>query len=261
MKIALGVEYNGTNYHGWQKQHTVLTIQEQLENALSKIANHKINVTCAGRTDAGVHSTGQVVHFTTISVRKKNSWVFGVNSYLPNDISVQWAKIVPNFFNARYSAISRRYRYFIYNYKCRSSIFYSQYYCFSKMRLDVNKMKLAGNNLIGEHDFSSFRGRGCQSKTPWRQIIYFNISRQDRLVIIDIEANSFLYRMVRNIVGCLIDIGSSKKKITWIQYLLKNKNRNLGGVTAKASGLYLIFVHYPLVFNLSRNICRKFFVI
>jgi len=247
MKIALGIEYNGNKYHGWQKQNKVNSIQEELEKAIGIIANHTVNIICGGRTDKGVHSIGQVVHFCTSSKRTEYSWIIGINTYLPKDISVQWIRFVPNCFHARYSAISRFYRYIIYNYPYRSAILHGNTTNFFKGKLDEIKMKLAGYLLIGEHDFSSFRSIGCQSKTPIRTISYFNVFRKQNFIIIDVQANSFLYRMVRNIVGCLIEIGSSKKNIEWISCLLKLKNRKSGEtmITASASGLYLQSIKYP----------------
>lgn len=261
MKIALGIEYDGNNYHGWQKQQGVISIQEKLEKAITIIADHKVNIICGGRTDKGVHSIGQVIHFSTLSKRTEYSWVVGVNSYLPKDISIQWIRFVPDCFHARYSAISRFYRYIIYNYPQRSAILHRNTTIFLKSKLNANNMKLAGKMLIGEHDFSSFRSIGCQSKTPFRNISYFNVSRKNNFIVIDIQANSFLYHMVRNIVGCLIEIGSSKKSIEWIYYVLQLKDRKLGGrtITAPAYGLYLMTIKYPSIFNIPNIYSQKKF--
>ncbi|QCI20933.1 tRNA pseudouridine(38-40) synthase TruA [Buchnera aphidicola (Hyperomyzus lactucae)] len=253
-RFALGIEYDGSFYHGWQRQKKVPSIQEEIEKALSIIANHSINITCAGRTDAGVHSIGQVVHFNTTAVRTKLSWTMGTNSYLSQYISVIWVKKVPQSFHARYSAIARSYRYIIYNNSIRSAIFQNKTNHVYK-KLDVSKMQFEAQFLLGEHDFTSFRALGCQSHSPWRKITKLNIFRFKHWVIIDIVANSFLHHMVRNIVGSLIEIGVSKKKEFWIQELLQKKDRNYAGATAPAKGLYLIFVEYPLHFNLpNKNI-------
>lgn len=248
-KFALGVEYDGSFYHGWQRQKTVVSIQEEIENALSIIADHKINITCAGRTDAGVHSIGQVIHFDTIAIRKDSSWTIGVNSYLSKDISIKWIRTVPKYFNARYSAITRSYRYIIYNHSFRSAIFHNRSNHIYR-KLNVYDMHHASQFLLGEHDFSSFRALSCQSNSPWRKIIKLNVYRQNDWVIIDITANSFLHHMVRNIVGSLIEIGVSKRKKYWMKELLKKKNRSYAGATAPPRGLYLLFVEYPSCFNI-----------
>ncbi|QCI20348.1 tRNA pseudouridine(38-40) synthase TruA [Buchnera aphidicola (Brachycaudus cardui)] len=258
-KFALGVEYDGSFYHGWQRQNTVSSIQEQIEKALSIIANHKIDVVCAGRTDAGVHSIGQVIHFNTTAIRKKSSWTIGVNRYLSKDIAVVWIKEVPEDFHARYSAITRSYRYIIYNHRFRSAIFRNRFNHVYKS-LNVNKMNIEAQCLLGEHDFTSFRARNCQSRSSWRKIIKLNVWRYADLVVIDIIADSFLYHMVRNIVGSLIEIGMSKKKEFWIQELLQKKNRIYAGPTAPAKGLYLLFVQYPLRFNLPQVTYNSIFI-
>ncbi|QCI23219.1 tRNA pseudouridine(38-40) synthase TruA [Buchnera aphidicola] len=259
VKIALGIEYQGSNYHGWQYQKLASNIQEKVERALSIIANHVVEVYCAGRTDSGVHSTGQVVHFYTSSIRNYSSWTVGVNHYLPKDISILWKQEVPECFHARHSAISRRYRYIIYNYKCRSSIFFKGLYSFYK-KLDVFKMNRAAQYLVGEHDFTSFQAINCQSITPIRKILFLKVYSIRRLVIIDIVASSFLYRMVRNIVGCLIEIGISKYSEYWIKELLSYKDRRLASPTAKSEGLYLVDVKYPNIFNLPHSPIGPFFI-
>ncbi|AEO08008.1 tRNA pseudouridine(38-40) synthase TruA [Buchnera aphidicola] len=248
-KFALGIEYNGSSYHGWQRQKKASSIQEEIETALSKIANHKINVVCAGRTDAGVHSTGQVVHFSTTTVRKITAWLIGTNSYLSQYISVKWIKSVPENFHARYSAITRSYRYIIYNNRIRS-VFFQKKLNYVYKKLNEKKMFSAAQFLLGEHDFTSFRAIGCQSFSAWRKITKLNIFRLNDFVIIDITANSFLYHMVRNIVGALIDVGINKKTEFWIQELLKKKNRRYASATAPAQGLYLSSIEYPLHFNI-----------
>ncbi|WP_295164634.1 tRNA pseudouridine(38-40) synthase TruA [uncultured Buchnera sp.] len=247
-KFALGVEYNGSCYHGWQRQKGFSTVQEEIENALSKIANHQINVVCSGRTDSGVHSIGQVIHFTSSSIRSDFSWTVGVNTHLSKNISIKWIKEVPEHFSARYSAISRSYRYMIYNNKCRSAIFRNTSNHVYR-ELNVDKMFCEAQSLLGEHDFSSFRALGCQSSSPRRKITKLNIWRLNHWVIIDITANSFLYHMVRNIVGSLITINNHTEK-NYIKKLLNKKNRNYAGPTAPAQGLYLFFVKYPMFFNL-----------
>ncbi|CAL4320964.1 tRNA pseudouridine synthase A [Buchnera aphidicola (Protaphis terricola)] len=246
--FALGVEYDGSNYHGWQSQENYPSIQKEIEQCLSKIANHKVYVFCAGRTDAGVHSIGQVIHFKTTSIRSNYNWTVGINTYLSKNISIKWIKEVPNFFHSRYSAVSRTYRYIIYNNIFRSSILYN-YTNHVYKKLNISKINFEAQYLLGNHDFSSFRASGCQSNTPFRSIKKINIYRINNFVIFDITANSFLYRMVRNIIGSLIKINFLNKKDI-IKEILKKKNRYYAGPTAPSKGLYLLSVEYPKCFNL-----------
>lgn len=243
MKIALGVEYNGNKFHGWQSQTNVITIQAILEAALSKVADEPVKVVCAGRTDTGVHATNQVIHFETQAVRKHQAWVLGSNSHLPSSISVQWAKEVDETFHARFSALSRRYHYIIYNRPVRSSLL-APLTTWVNFPLDEEAMHMAVQSLVGEHDFTSFRSAECQSRTPNRHIYAASIVRQEDLIALDIIANSFLHHMVRNIMGVLIDIGVQKKPVTWCQELLAAKNRTEAGKTAAPQGLYLTGVRY-----------------
>jgi tRNA pseudouridine38-40 synthase len=259
-KIALGVEYDGTFYHGWQFQKIACSVQEELEKALSIVADHKISIICAGRTDSGVHSFGQVIHFNTTSIRTSTSWTIGVNSYLSKYISIVWMKEVLPVFHARYSALSRSYRYIIYNYCVRTPIFHNRAHHIYK-RLNAKKMHAAAQYLLGEHDFASFRATNCQSRSSWRKILKLNVKRTRNWIIIDITANSFLYHMVRNIVGTLIEVGNLKKKDIWMQELLFKKNRSDAGVTAPAKGLYLMHVEYPLKFGLPKVARRPDFII
>ncbi|WP_413284837.1 tRNA pseudouridine(38-40) synthase TruA [Vibrio sp. MA40-2] len=251
MRIALCVEYNGTNYSGWQRQKHVNSVQQELEKSLSIVAAHPIEVQCAGRTDAGVHGTGQVVHFDTNVVRKMAAWTMGVNANMPKDISVRWAKEVSDDFHARFSATARRYRYIIYNHALRPGIFSSGVSHYHG-ELNAEKMHQAGQYLLGENDFSSFRAAHCQSRSPWRNIMHVNVSRQGDYVIIDVKANAFVHHMVRNITGSLIAVGRGEQQPEWIEWLLKEKNRALAGATAKADGLYLVDVDYPKEYGLPR---------
>ncbi|CAL4320093.1 tRNA pseudouridine(38-40) synthase TruA [Buchnera aphidicola] len=256
MKLACGVEYDGSKYFGWESHIKKFSIKNKLEYAISKIANEKINIFCAGRTDSGVHALNQVIHFETKFFRNIHSWIFGVNSFLPKDISIIWAKYVSEDFHARYSALSRSYRYIIYNNCIRSSILRNRvnHIFFS---LDVDKMNQSSKFLIGENDFSSFRASGCQSSTPWREIKNINIYKyKKKFIIIDITANSFLYHMVRNIVGSLIEIGRLKKKKSWLLDLLKSKDKSLCGPTVLSKGLYLLSVQYAKNFEIK---CNKLF--
>lgn len=252
MKIALGIEYDGSRYFGWQRQQQVASVQQALETALSKIANAPCEIFCAGRTDAGVHGTGQVVHFETDAIRPMQSWCFGTNAHLPRDIAVRWAVEVSEDFHARFSATARRYRYVIYNHKLRSAILpqgISHYY----HPLDAEKMHQAGQYLLGENDFTSFRAAQCQSHTPWRNVHHLYVWRQQDYVIVDIQANAFVHHMVRNIVGSLIEVGLGHQPPEWMGWLLAQRDRTLAAATAHAEGLYLVEVHYPEHFGIPKN--------
>lgn len=249
MRIALGIEYDGTHYYGWQRQRDVKSVQQALETALSKIANHPVEVQCAGRTDAGVHGTGQVVHFDTTAERQMAGWTMGCNANLPKDIAVRWANVVSDEFHARFSATARRYRYVIYNHAYRPGILSSGVSHYHG-ELGVEKMQQAGQYLLGENDFTSFRAVHCQSRSPWRNVMHLNVTRHGNYVVIDIKANAFVHHMVRNITGSLIAVGRGEQPPEWIAWLLAQKNRTLAAATAKAEGLYLVSVDYPSHFGL-----------
>ncbi|WP_343154912.1 tRNA pseudouridine(38-40) synthase TruA [Buchnera aphidicola (Pseudoregma panicola)] len=257
MRIALGIEYDGTRYHGWQIQKNIITIQKILEKCLSIIANEKITVYCSGRTDSKVHSLGQVVHFDTKSIRKEKSWILGTNSYLPNDISVIWAKEVPYSFHARHSATYRHYRYIINNSSYKSVFFINNFYNFKKKKLDEKRMNESVKCLIGQHDFSSFRSKNCQSTVSIRYVFNTKVYRINSFVIFDIIANSFLYNMVRNIASIIIKIGCKEKKIYWIKELLVAKKNNFLYGPSDPSGLYLIYVKYPKFFKFPKFIYKN----
>lgn len=248
MRIALGIEYNGQAFYGWQAQEGLSTIQGHLQTALAQIANEPIHLFCAGRTDARVHATGQVVHFDTHAKRHIDAWIWGTNSYLPASIAVRWAKMVDHHFHARFSALSRRYQYIIYNHPIRPAILngrVSWYY----FPLNLECMKAAAEYLIGEQDFSSFRSSQCASKSPMRNIIECQLTRQGNYLIIEIEANAFLHHMVRNIVGVLVKIGAGFKPPSWMQEVIQAKNRRLAAETAAPDGLYLTRVSYPAAYS------------
>ncbi|TKB53924.1 tRNA pseudouridine(38-40) synthase TruA [Ferrimonas aestuarii] len=252
MKIALGIEYDGSRYYGWQRQREVVGVQQRLEEALTVVANQPIEVFCAGRTDSGVHGTGQVVHFETDAVRPERAWTLGLNANLPDDVAVRWAKPVCDEFHARFSATARRYRYIIYNHRFRPAILgkgVSHYY----HQLDEKRMHQAGQQLLGEHDFSSFRAVQCQSRSPWRNIHHLSVSRRNQFVIMDIKANAFVHHMVRNIIGSLMEVGKGERPVEWIAELLEAKDRNLAAATAKAEGLYLVQVDYPEEFGIPKS--------
>lgn len=248
MRIALGIEYNGHGYYGWQGQQGLPTIQGHLEEALSKVANESVYLFCAGRTDANVHATGQVVHFDTHAKRHIDAWIWGTNSHLPASIVVKWAKHVDYSFHARFTATARRYRYIIYNHPIRPAIL-THRVTWHYYPLDIEKMRVAGQYLIGEQDFSSFRSSQCNSKTPMRNVTEFSVMRQGDYVIFDIQANAFLHHMVRNIVGSMVKIGSGIQPPEWMGEVLKAKSRRVAAETAPADGLYLTQVHYPEPYN------------
>ncbi|UDQ74709.1 tRNA pseudouridine(38-40) synthase TruA [Pectobacterium brasiliense] len=249
LKIALGIEYDGSLYYGWQRQSDVASVQACLEKALSKVADEPIEVFCAGRTDAGVHGTGQVVHFTTHAIRKDAAWTMGVNANLPPDIAVRWVKTVDEDFHARFSATARRYRYVIYNHRYRPAVL-SRGMTHFYHPLDVERMERAGQCLLGENDFTSFRAVQCQSRTPWRYVNHLKVTRHGDYIVVDIKANAFVHHMVRNIVGSLMEVGCGNRPESWIAELLAAKDRTLAGATARAEGLYLVKVDYPTRFAL-----------
>ena len=249
MRIALGIEYDGTEFSGWQLQQGVRTIQGCVEEALSIVADYPVRVHCAGRTDAGVHGAGQVVHFDTGAERSMRSWVFGANANLPKQIAVLWATPVSEAFHARFSAVRRRYRYVIYNRNVRPT-FLAWRSSWEYRPLDVALMHEAAQYLVGEHDFSSYRAQACQAKSPVRSVYRLDVTRRDELVFIDIEANAFLHHMVRNIAGVLMAIGAGERPPVWAREILELRNRALGGVTAPPHGLYLMAVGYPEEFRL-----------
>lgn len=248
-KLALGIEYDGSRYYGWQRQPEVRSVQGALEKALSKVADQPVNVFCAGRTDAGVHGTGQVVHFETTVQRADSAWTLGVNANLPKDIAVRWVKSVSEDFHARFSATARRYRYIIYNQRLRPAIL-GQGITHFYHPLDAASMHRAAQSLLGENDFTSFRAVHCQSKTPWRNIHHVHVWRQGAFVIVDIKANAFVHHMVRNIVGSLMEVGCGNQPESWMADLLAARDRKLAAATARAEGLYLVAVDYPREFAL-----------
>lgn len=249
MRYALGVEYDGERYCGWQRQNNVISVQETLEKALSKVADEPIQVQCAGRTDTGVNATNQIVHFDTDKVRKDVAWTLGVNTNLPADIAVSWVKQVDDSFHARFSATARQYRYIIHNNRLRSAIL-SKGLSFCHYPLDEKLMHQAAQHLVGKHDFTSFRTVHCQSHSPVRTIHHCNVSRIGKYIVIDIKANAFLHHMVRNIAGSLMRVGQEIETVDWIKEVRDAKNRCLAGMTAAAGGLYFVDVDYPEEFDL-----------
>ncbi|MEI7950786.1 MAG: tRNA pseudouridine(38-40) synthase TruA [Gammaproteobacteria bacterium] len=254
-RIALGIEYDGSAYSGWQSQLNphLQTVQECVESALSQVADHPVKVLCAGRTDAGVHASGQVIHFDTTALRPLKAWILGGNSNLARTIAVRWACKVSHDFHARFSATSRRYRYLISNTSVRPAM-YSHFLTHHRRPLAIGSMYEAAQMLLGENDFSSFRAAGCQSRTAMRNITEVTVSRCGELVTIEIEANAFLLHMVRNIVGTLLEIGQGDQPPAWMGQLLSLRDRNRAAPTAPAQGLSLIQVRYPEVFAIPSSL-------
>ena len=244
MKIALGVEYLGTDFHGWQIQKSGLrTVQGVVEPALSKIANHPVRVFCSGRTDAGVHAQEQVIHFETQTTRTEGAWLFGGNANLPNDVNFKWAKEVNDDFHARFNAHARSYEYKIHHHPVRSSL-KTGYYLWEPRSLNIDDMRKAAAFLLGEHDFSCFRGSMCQAKSPIKTIEYLQIDEIGDDLIIKVKANAFLHHMVRNLVGTLLKIGREEESPEWMLSVLNSKDRKQAGPTAEPQGLYFIKAHY-----------------
>jgi len=248
-RIALGVAYAGTGFQGWQRQANARTVQGELEAALARIADHSVTVKAAGRTDSGVHASGQVVHFDTVAARTDKAWVEGVNRWLPDDVAVRWVAHPGKDFDARFSAQSRRYRYLLF-YDRMVNPFLERFAVREHRALDVRAMHEAAQHLIGEHDFTSFRAAHCQSNSPVRELRSIQVTESAGLVVVSVTANAFLYHMVRNIVGALRRVGFGQADPEWMRALLEAKNRHLAGRMAPAHGLYLERVEYASRFRL-----------
>ena len=244
MRIALVIEYNGTRFSGWQRQPGSRTVQECVETAISAVAATPLRVVCAGRTDAGVHALGQVVHFDSPVMREARAWTFGVNANLPDDVSVVGVREVGDDFHARFSATRRHYRYVIFNRDVRPAVLAGRV-SWVYRPLDEARMAQAAVTLLGEHDFSSYRAYACQAKNPVRTVYSLEVARHGPFVTIDVIANAFLHHMVRNIAGVLIDIGAGKQSPQWAGAVLEARDRQLGGVNAPPHGLYFVGVQYP----------------
>lgn len=244
MRYAAGVEYDGTHYSGWQRQpFFAQTIQQQVEEALGKIANHDIELTCAGRTDAGVHALQQVVHFDSDARRDHHAWLAGGNRYLPPDIRLQWIRTVDADFHARYSARRRRYRYLLRTRPQPSALWASRCYWYRRP-LDITAMRNGAQYLIGEHDFSAFRAAECQAKTPNRFVESITLAENAGWLWIDVCGNAFLHHMIRNIVGTLLMVGDGRRDAVWVADVLASRDRRQAGVTAPAQGLYFVDAQY-----------------
>lgn len=244
MRLAAGVEYDGSGFYGWQRQRQSPTVQACVEEALSRVADHPVSVYCAGRTDTGVHAECQVIHFESSAERSERAWVLGSNTCLDPGASLLWVRPVDDRFHARFSATRRCYRYRILNRWVRPAIERGRV-AWIRQPLDAARMHDAAQALLGEHDFSSFRAVGCQSRSPVRTIHRVSVRRDQHELIVDIEANAFVYHMVRNIAGALIAVGLGNQPVTWIEQLLAVRDRRVAGVTAPAQGLYFMTATYP----------------
>lgn len=244
MRIALGVEYDGAGFHGWQSQPHGNTVQDALERALSAVAGESVRVTCAGRTDAGVHALGQVAHFDCTAERPDNAWVRGTNAHLPATVAVRWAQPVDKEFHARFAALSRSYRYVLYNHAVRPALNHGHVgWCHRP--LDAERMQRAAQLLLGEKDFSAFRSAECQAKSPLKTLYQADVVRRGNMIVFDFRASAFLQHMVRNIVGALVAVGKGKREADWIAELIARRDRTLAAPTFSPAGLYFSAVEYP----------------
>lgn len=236
-RLALGIEYCGTAFRGWQSQVGGGTVQDALEAALAAIAGTPVATLCAGRTDAGVHATQQVVHFDAPVERPLSAWVRGVNSHLPEGVAVRWAQPVDDAFHARFSATGRRYRYLLLNRPQRPGLWQGRV-GWHHLPLDLAAMQDACGRLPGEHDFSAFRAAECQAKSPVKQMTAASVRRAGPLFVFDFAASAFLHHMVRNLVGTLVHVGKGAQAPGWVDELLRAKDRRLAAPTFAADGLY-----------------------
>lgn len=243
MRIALGIEYDGSPYSGWQSQPDGRTVQDVLQRALSQIASEKITVIAAGRTDTGVHAIEQVVHFDTQAIRPLTAWVRGVNALLPNSVSVLWSHAVDDEFHARFSAKARSYRYNLFCRPVRSALQFGKVGWFHQS-LNVESMQVAAKYLLGEHDFSAFRASECQAKSPVKALAQLDIKQENAIISLDLTANAFLHHMVRNIVGCLVYVGSERQGPEWMLEVLESRDRSRAAPTFSPDGLYLRRISY-----------------
>jgi len=248
-RFAAGLEYDGRAYSGWQSQPGLSTVQDVVQRAIERVADAPVECTCAGRTDAGVHALGQVVHFDSDAPRSERSWRLGANTYLPPDVSLAWVREAPAHFHARYSALARSYRYFIFNRDSRSALAAGRA-TWERRPLDAARMHAAAQALLGEHDFSAFRAIECQARSPVRCVESVSVTRVGNWVRIDVTANAFLHHMVRNIAGLLLTIGHGESPPERVAAVLATRDRRQNAATAPPEGLYLAAVRYPAEFGL-----------
>jgi tRNA pseudouridine38-40 synthase len=248
---AAGIEYLGAAYSGWQAQHHSPSVQRSVEQALSAVADQPVGVIAAGRTDAGVHAFQQVIHFDCDRDRNDHAWLLGANTHLPDDIGLRWVRAVPQDFDARRRATARRYRYVILNSRARPALLAGRA-GWMPVPLDETRMHRAAQDLLGEHDFSSFRDAECQSKSPMRNVHSLTVRRLGDFILLDIEANAFLHHMVRNITGVLTAVGQGRQSEAWVREVLEHRDRRRGGVTVEPDGLYFVGPVYPDHFGLPK---------
>ena len=241
--LAIAIEFLGTHYHGWQRQREVLGVQEAVETAISAVANESVEVIAAGRTDANVHASNMIAHFVTTAYRPNHNWLRGINSLLPDDIAVRWIQPMPADFHARFGAIARRYRYITLNQPQRPAILNHQVTHIYDP-LDIAAMQQAANDIIGTHDFSSFRAAACQSNQPIRTISHADLFVHGEFIIFDIQADGFLHHMVRNLMGTLYAIGKHQLEPADFLKILHQKDRTIAPPTASGDGLYFINAYY-----------------
>lgn len=253
-RFAAAVEYAGAAYNGWQAQSgdNVRSVQAEVERALSRVADHPLQVVCAGRTDAGVSASYQIIHFDSPVFRPERAWVMGGNTALPDDIAILWARPVTEQFHARFSALERRYRYLIHSAPVKPALL-ARGLTWTHRRLELEPMRQAARHLIGEHDFTSYRAVACQAHSPVREVRELQVYRQGAFFVIDIRANAFLHHMVRNIAGVLMKVGCGDAPPDWARQVLEARDRRQGGVTAPPWGLYFVDVRYPDEFDLPKS--------
>jgi tRNA pseudouridine38-40 synthase len=249
MRIALGLEYDGGPFHGWQSQADGMGVQDALERALSSIAGEAIRATAAGRTDAGVHAAIQVAHFDTDAERPETAWVRGVNALLPESIAVRWALPIESSFHARFAATGRRYTYLLLDRPVRPALYAGRVGWYHRP-LAVEAMRRAGAALVGAHDFSAFRAAECQAKSPIKKLDQLSVERNDDMIRFEFHADAFLQHMVRNIVGAMVYIGDGRQPVEWMTALLESRDRTRGAPTFGPAGLYLTGIDYPARWNL-----------
>jgi tRNA pseudouridine38-40 synthase len=253
-RYALGVEYDGTDFLGWQTQHQEPTVQATLERALAFVAAAPVAVICAGRTDTGVHALGQVVHFDSAAERAERAWVLGSNSRLPATVAVRWARLVSEQFHARYGARRRAYRYRIVRRPTRPALD-GRFAVWVRETLDLEAIRRALPALIGEHDFTSFRTVACQAPSPVRTLYDVNLVERDEFIDLHFEGNAFLHHMIRNLVGSLLLVGRGERPPDWIARTLAARDRTQAGPTAPAHGLTLLAARYPAEHGLPPEHC------
>jgi tRNA pseudouridine38-40 synthase len=249
MRIALGLEYDGGSFHGWQSQADGSGVQDALERALGEVAGAPVGVVAAGRTDAGVHATLQVAHFDTDAVRPDTAWVRGANAHLPERIALRWALPIATEFHARFAATGRHYTYLLLDRPVRPALLNGRVGWYHRP-LAVEAMCTAAAALLGNHDFSAFRAAECQARSPVKTLDRLDIAREDDVIRFDLHADAYLQHMVRNIVGALVWVGSGRQSSDWMRGLLESRDRTRGAPTFAACGLYLTGIDYPVRWNL-----------